>query len=373
MVNPINRDAWAEVNLSALKHNIRSIRRHVDSKVKLCAVVKANAYGHGAIAVSRCALEEGANVLAVATVDEALELRAAGFTVPILILGLIPASAAGIVVENDITATVVDFKSALRLYDAARERGRIAKVHLKIETGMGRIGASVEEAIELADLLSQMPSALKLEGVFSHFAAADVVDKTFTREQLKLFKRALDAIEGRGVSIPLKHIAESAAILELPEAHFDMVRSGIITYGLYPSDEVERTIELRSAMTLKARVVFVKKIPRGTSIGYGRDFVAERDSVIATLPLGYADGYIRAFKGFFVEINGKRAPIAGRVCMDQVMIDVTDIEGVKVGDEAILWGSPTLTIDDAARHLNTINYEITCLVSSRVPIKYTGD
>lgn len=367
------RGAWAEVNLSAIKHNIRSIRQHVDPKVKLCVVVKANAYGHGAIAVSRCALEEGADVLAVATVDEALELRAAGFTVPILILGLIPESAAALVVENDITATVADFRAGLKLYDAARERNKRAKIHLKIETGMGRIGASLKDAVELADMFYQMPSALKLEGVFSHFAAADTVDKTFTRQQIELFNRAIEAIEARKVKIPIKHIAESAAILEIPEAHFDMVRAGIITYGLYPSDEVKHTIELRPAMTLKARVAFVKEIPRGTSIGYGREFIAERDSVIATLPIGYADGYIRAYKGFNVEIKGQKAPIVGRVCMDQVMIDVTDIDGVKVGNIATLWGSPSLTIDDAARHLNTINYEITCLVSSRVPRVYVTD
>ena len=371
MQNPLTRDVWAEVNLSAIKHNIRSIRQHIDPKVKLCVVVKANAYGHGAIEVSKCALEEGADVLAVATVDEALELRAEFKTTPILILGLIPERAADLVVANDITATVADLRSALKLYDAALERKKRAKIHLKIETGMGRIGASSKDAVELADLFYQMPSALKLEGVFSHFAAADTVDKTFTKRQIEAFTQTIKAIEERKVKIPIKHIAESAAILEIPEAHFDMVRAGIITYGLYPSDEVKHTIELRPAMTLKARVVFVKNIPRGTSVGYGREFIAERDSVIATLPIGYADGYIRAFKGFSVEINGKRAPIAGRVCMDQVMIDVTDIGEVKVGDEAILWGSPTLTIDDAARHLNTINYEITCLVSSRVPRTYT--
>ena len=372
MRNLLNRDAWAEVNLSAIKHNLRSIRRHIEPNVKLCAVVKADAYGHGAVAVSRGALEEGADVLAVATVDEALELRAEGFTVPILILGLIPALAADAVVHEDITSTVADLDLAQKISDAAVRQDRIAKVHLKLETGMGRIGASIEDAADLAAAIARLPNVV-LEGVFSHFAAADTVDKTFTRQQIGLFQRAIDAIEARGISIALKHIAESAAILEIPEAHFDMVRAGIITYGLYPSDEVKHTIELRSAMTLKARVAFVKKIPRGTSIGYGREFVADRDSVIATLPLGYADGYIRAYKGFCVEIGGRRAPIAGRVCMDQVMVDVTDLDGVTGGDEVILFGSPTLTIDDAARHLNTINYEITCLVSPRVPIKYITD
>ena len=372
MVNPLNRDAWAEVNLSAIKYNIGSIRRRVQPSIKLCVVVKANAYGHGAIAISRCALEEGADMLAVATVDEGLELRAAGFTVPILILGVIPSGACGAAIDAGLTMTVSDLTLAKKISDAAVERARIAKVHLKLETGMGRIGVSIENAADTAEGITRLPK-LELEGLFSHFASADTIDKSFTREQIALFKRAIDAIEGRGISIPIKHIAESAAILELPEAHFDMVRSGIITYGLYPSDEVEHTIELRPAMALKARVAFVKRIPRGMSIGYGREFIADRESVIATLPIGYADGYIRAFKGFAVELKGKRVPITGRVCMDQVMIDVTDLDGVSTGDEVTLWGSPSLSIDDAAHHLNTINYEITCLVSSRVPIKYTID
>ena len=364
-MNKINRDLWAEVDLEAITYNLTEIRRHINKNSKLCAVVKANAYGHGAIPVAQCAVKAGADYLAVATVDEGLELRAAGFTQPILILGLIPASAANEVVASDLTQAVADFELAKAICNAAVSQNKIAKVHLKIETGMGRIGAAVEEAASLATMISLMPN-IELEGVFSHFAAADSKDKTFVKEQLEIFNRAISEIEEHGIKIKLRHIAESAAILEIPEAHFDMVRSGIITYGLYPSDEVKHTIELKPAMKLCAKVAFVKKISAGTSIGYGRDFIAKRDSVIATLPIGYADGYIRAYKNFYVEIHGQKAPIAGRVCMDQVMIDVTDIEGVKVGDEVILFGSKTLTCDDAANHLNTINYEVTCLVSNRV-------
>ena len=210
--------------------------------------------------------------------------------------------------------------------------------------------------------------------MFSHFADADSPDKTFTRQQMKIFSDVAEKIRSAGVEIKIRHIAESAAILDIPEAHFDMVRAGIISYGLYPSDDVRRTIELKPAMKLVARVAYVKKISAGTSIGYGREFVAQRDSIIATLPLGYADGYIRAYKNFHVEIRGKLAPIAGRICMDQTMIDVTDVDGVKVGDEVILFGSDKISIDDAARHLNTINYEVTCLISSRVQrIFVTGD
>ena len=372
MYNRLNRDVWAEVNLSAITHNLTEIRRHVNKNSKLCAVVKANAYGHGAIPVAQCAINAGAEYLAVATIDEGLELRAAGFTQPILILGLIPQNAANEVVANDLTQTVSDFDLAKAICNAAVTQNKTAKVHLKIETGMGRIGAAVEEAANLATCISMMPN-VELEGVFSHFAAADSKDKTFVKEQLAIFDKALDEINKLGIQIKIRHIAESAAILEIPEAHYDMVRAGIITYGFYPSDEVEHTIEIKPAMRLCARVAFIKNIKAGTSIGYGREFIAQRDSVIATLPIGYADGYIRAYKGFNVEIHNQLATIAGRVCMDQVMIDVTDIEGVKVGDEVTLFGSKTLTGDDAARHLDTINYEVTCLVSNRVPRVYILD
>ncbi len=365
----IYRDVYAEINLGAIEHNLTEIRRHIQSAAKLCAVVKANAYGHGAIKVSEVAVKCGADFLAVATVDEALELRRAGFSQPILILGLIPHDAAKISVENKITLTVADFELAKKISAAAVDLGTTAKIHLKIETGMGRIGIFPAAAAELAEKISALPN-VELEGLFTHFSDADSPDKTFTNQQLKIFKDTAEKIRARGVEIKIRHIAESAAILEIPEAHLDMVRSGIITYGLYPADTVKKNIELLPAMKLKARVVYVKKIPKGTPIGYGREFIAARDSVIATLPLGYADGYIRAYKKFHAEFHGKLAPIAGRVCMDQVMFDVTDIPDVKIGDEAILFGSDLITIDDAARHLHTINYEVTCLVSDRVPRIY---
>ena len=355
------RDVCAEINLSAVRHNLTEIRRHIQPAAKLCAVVKANAYGHGALEVSKIAVECGADFLAVATVEEGLELRRAGLDLPILILGLIPYDAAEVVVENNLTAAVVDLDMAKKISAAAVKFDAQAKIHLKIETGMGRIGIFPDVAVDLAKEIAALPN-VELEGVFSHFADADSADKTFTLKQLEIFKNVTAKIGAK-----INHIAESAAILEIPEAHLNMVRAGIITYGLYPSAEVKHTIELQPVMKLKARVVFVKKISAGTSIGYGREFISARNSVIATLPLGYADGYIRAYKNFHVEIRGQLAPIAGRVCMDQVMVDVTDIDGVKIGDEVILFGSDLISIDDAARHLQTINYEVTCLVSGRVP------
>ena len=357
----ILRDVHAEIDLAAVRHNLTEIRRHINPASKLCAVVKANAYGHGAVEVAKVAVECRADFLAVATVAEGLELRRAGFELPILILSLIPTSAASVVVENNLTATVADFDCAEKISAASVKLNRLAKVHLKIETGMGRIGIAPEVAVDLAQKISALPN-VELEGVFSHFADADSADRTFTNQQIKIFSDVAEKIRAAGVAVKIFHLAESAAILDIPDAHFDMVRAGIITYGLYPSADVKSP-----AMKLVARVAFLKKIPAGVSIGYGREFVAARDSLIATLPIGYADGYIRAYKNFHVEIRGQLAPIAGRICMDQTMIDVTDIDGAAVGDEVILFGSELITIDDAAKHLNTINYEITCLVSARVP------
>lgn len=367
-----NRWVWAEIDLGAIEHNLKEIKNRIQGGAKLCAVVKANAYGHGAIAVARKAVEFGAEYLAVATLSEALELREAGFLTPILILGLVPPEAVNEIVTHDITQAICDLDLAKALSVEAVRQGKCAKVHLKVDTGMGRIGICPEDAGVMAQLLQEYPG-IEIEGVFSHFAAADSKDKSYVKEQLEAFRMAIRCMKAHGVSPAICHIAESAAILEIPEAHFDMVRAGIIEYGLWPSDEVTRPIELRQAMRLCARIAFIKTVPAGTSIGYGRQFVAERESRIATLPLGYADGYIRAYgKQGVVELRGKRAPIAGRVCMDQVMIDVTEIPEAEVGDEVTLFGSPTLTTDEAAGWLDTINYEVTCMVSARVPRVYVG-
>ena len=369
----ILRDVLAEIDLDALRHNLTAIRQHISPTSKFCVVVKANAYGHGAVEVSKVAVECGADFLAVATVEEGLELRRTGFKVPILILGLIPYDAADFVVANDLTQAVSDFALAERLSEAAERLHKTAKIHLKLETGMGRIGIAPDKAVALAEKISRLPS-VELEGMFSHFADADSKDRTFTNHQIELFKATAAKVRAAGIAIKIHHLAESAAILDIPEAHFDMVRSGIINYGLYPSADVRRTIALKPVMKLITHIAYLKKVSAGVSIGYGREFVAERDSLIATLPIGYADGYIRAYKGFHVEVKGKGlAPIAGRVCMDQTMIDVTDLDGVKLGDEVILFGSDLISADDAARHLNTINYEIICLISARVPRVFKSD
>ena len=365
-----NRPAWAEVNLQALRHNYREIKKQLAPGVKLCAVVKANAYGHGALAVARAAVEEGADYLAVAALSEGLELRQAGFQTPILVLGLVMPEDAKEVVEYGLTQVVCELSLAKALSQEAVRQGKEVRVHLKVDTGMGRIGVRPEEAGTLAAAIAKLPG-VQVEGMFSHFAAADAKDKSYTQTQLAAFKEAVAAVEKNGVQLSVKHIAESAAILEIPEAHFDMVRAGIIQYGLWPSEEVTHPLDLQPVMSLKARVTWVKALHPGESVGYGRTFIADKECRIATLPLGYADGYIRAYgKEGFVEIHGKKAPVAGRVCMDQVMVDVTDIPDVQIGDEVTLFGSETLTIDDVARWGNTINYEVPCLLGARLPRVY---
>ncbi|MBO6305258.1 MAG: alanine racemase [Selenomonadaceae bacterium] len=362
------RDAWAKINLSAIRNNFQIIMSKLTKGTKLCAVVKANAYGHGAEQIARVALDMGAYYLAVATVDEGVELRKAGITAPILILGLSPKESANEIVYYDLTQGVAELSLAEAISRAASEQGKIAKLHLKAETGMGRIGANAKDAPQLAKNIAELEN-IELEGIYSHFAAADEKDKSFVKIQLEVFTKVIENCENLGVKFKLRHIAESAAILEIPEAHLDMARAGIIEYGLFPSAEVSHSAPLKEAFTLQAKIVFLKTIEKGESVGYGREFIAKRKSKIATLPIGYADGYIRAFKKGEVSVRGKRCKIAGRVCMDQVMIDVTDVPDVAVGDIVTLFGGD-IPIDEAAGFIDTINYELPCLVGGRVPRVY---
>jgi len=366
------RSVWAEIDLGAIAHNVEQIRKVTASSAQICAVVKADAYGHGAIAVARTVLEAGADRLAVAILNEALELRRAGFRVPILILGYTPVCQAAIVVDQDITQTIFDLDLAQALSGAAVAAGKIVNVHIKIETGMGRIGIRAEDAGRFAAAVAKLPG-IRIEGVFSHFATSDSFDKQFTNEQYNQFMVGLKYIEAQGITIPIRHIANSAATLDLPQMHLDMVRPGIILYGLWPSDEMTHTIELRPAMKFKAQVAFVKDMPGSASISYGRTYFTEKPSRIATLPAGYADGWSRLLANkSSVFIRGQRAPLVGRVCMDQCMIDVTSIPGVVPGDEVLLFGGVDLPVEEVATHMGTINYEIVCMVGKRVPRLYVG-
>ncbi|XEQ91348.1 Alanine racemase 1 [Sporomusa carbonis] len=367
-----SRPVWAEIDLKAIENNVREIKKVLKPGVKFCAVVKADAYGHGAVAVARTALANGADRLAVAILNEAIELRQAGFTVPILILGYTPLYQAEMVAAYGITQTLFTLDAAQALSAAAVRLNTRIKVHIKIDTGMSRIGIPPAYAGEFAAQVAALPG-LELEGVFSHFATADSVDKTYAYEQLSRFTQALAGIEARGITVPVRHIANSAATLELPEAQFDMVRPGIILYGLWPSDEVAQTVNLKPAMRLQAQVAYVKDITAGTTVSYGQTYRAKDLRRIATLPVGYADGWTRLLSGkASVSIRGRQAPLVGRICMDQCMADVTDIPGVAAGDVATLFGPGGMAVDEVAAKLGTINYELVCMIGKRVPRVYTN-
>lgn len=354
---------YAGIDLGAIRHNLRTIKDRVGKK--LLVVIKANAYGHGAKRVAE-ATRDIADYFAVATIEEAIQLREDNIKNPILILGYVSPEYFSDLVKYDIEQTVFDYESAVLLAQAG------GKAHIAIDTGMGRIGfPPTDESCEVIKRIASL-DGIKLEGIFTHFATADEKDKTFAKKQFELFSDFLKKLEDNGVVIPTKHVANSAAIIDLPSFSLDMVRSGIITYGLKPSEDVG-DIDIIPALKLKTHVVNVKTVPAGTPISYGRTYVTESERVIATIPVGYADGYPRALsnKGRVV-INGKYAPITGRVCMDQFMVDVTDIPFVKIGDEVRLIDE-MITADEIARIEGTINYETLCKISDRVPRIYINE
>lgn len=368
---------WVEINVTALRRNFQNIRALLKPETKLLAVVKANGYGHGAYETAKIALENGADYLAVAALSEALELRQKGITVPILVLGYVSPEGFAQAITASVSLTVFDEETAERLSEQAQKLGRTAGIHIKADTGMGRIGFPVtEEAADTVLRISRLPG-LHIEGLFTHFALSDSADKSYTHRQFAAFQQFAGMLESRGVQIPLKHCANSAAIMELPEMQLDMVRSGIISYGLYPSDEVDRSrLQLTPAMRLKSRVTHIKELQPGQSVSYGCTFTAEKPMRIATVGIGYADGYSRLISNQgYAMIQGKKAPSAGRVCMDQCMFDVSGIENVQVGDEVLLFGQEAdgLTVDQVAEWMHTINYETVCLITARVPRIYVEE
>ncbi len=353
------------------------MRRITEPGTIIMAAVKADAYGHGAPTASKTFLDNGAERLAVATLSEALELRREGIEVPILVLGYTPENQSGELLRHGVTPTVYTRRMAEALSREATEGGEAAKVHIKVDTGMGRLGfPPSEEGIDAIEQISGLPG-VEIEGVFTHFAAADERDKTYTRSQFEKYMRVVNDLERRGVDVPMKHVSNSAAVIDLPEYNLDMVRPGIMLYGLYSSEEVDNSrVDLRPAMTLKARISHVKTVPAGTAMGYGLTYKTSRESVIGTIPLGYADGYGRALSNRGrVGVKGGRAPVVGRVCMDQFMVDLTGIDA-EAGDEVILFGdgrdgSPHT--EEVARWLGTITHEVLCGVSRRVPRVYIKD
>ncbi len=364
-------NTYAKIDLDAIADNFDAICKKAGKAVM--AVVKADAYGHGAIAVARL-LEEKCAFFCVASILEALELRNAGLRKPILILGHTPTEAFAAAIQNDIRPTIFRYEDAVALSDTAQSLGKTACFHFAVDTGMSRIGFQVTDTdADHCAAIASLPG-LSAEGLFSHFATADCKDLTRARSQAERFARFDQMLRERGVCIPIRHLDNSAGIMNFG-CHYEMVRSGIITYGLYPSNEVAPSLlPLRPALSWHSRIINLRLLPPGRQISYGGTFETTRPTMVATIPVGYADGYRRNLSGrFYVLIRGEKAPILGRICMDQMMVDVTDIPGVQHGDPVILIGSSGsrhISIEEIAAKADSFNYEFACGISRRVPRIY---
>lgn len=364
----------AEIDLAAIRTNLNAIRAHLDNKTPIMAIVKADAYGHGAVRVAK-AIENEVGAFGVAVAEEGMELRQAGIQKPILILGYTEPHLYRELIRHNICLTIFTFEAAVALSEAASREQKLATIHLAVDTGMTRIGFHpTEESIALIGRIAALPH-IQIEGIFTHFACADSGNHGATQQQIDRFQTFCDRVAAAGYNIPIRHCANSAAILEFENAHFDMVRAGIILYGLYPSDEIDHSrINIRPALSLRARISHVHRVPAGTSVSYGATFVTKRPSVLATIPLGYADGWPRSLSNTGrVLIHGQFAPIVGRICMDQFMVDVTDIKDVRVGDTVTLIGRDQkqfLPIEEPAAAAGSFQYELPCMLSKRVPRRY---
>ena len=376
------RRTWAEIDLDALAQNFREVRKAADPKAMVCCVVKADAYGHGAVRVAREFASLGADWFAVSNLEEALQLRRAGIETPVLVLGYTPADKAGTLSRENISQCVYSLEYARDLSRFAREVGVKVNIHLKIDTGMSRLGfyyqdisrdeAAVEEVKEACSLPGLIP-----QGIFTHFAVSDEgqAGDAFTMRQFGCLKEMIESLARAGVTFPVRHCANSAGVFDYPLSHLDMVRAGIVLYGLYPSGELRSRPALKPALALKSVVSHVKTLLPGATVSYGRKFTAQHEMRVATVPVGYADGYPRLLSpgGAEVLIRGKRCPILGRICMDQLMADVTALDQVRVGDTVTLIGrdgEEEITADELAEKEGTINYEVVCALSKRVPRVY---
>ncbi|MFO8082888.1 MAG: alanine racemase [Desulfobacterales bacterium] len=378
---------WAEIDLGAIAHNVAQLRKITSPKAKLMAVVKADAYGHGAVQTAKAALSSGADVLGVARINEAIVLRQAGISAPIQIFGYTPPLMTETLIKHDLTQTVFSYHSATELSKTALAHGKKIRIHIKVDTGMGRLGLTTD-CLEISSSdfnmtqssLKQVESIVTLpgviaEGIMTHFASADSADKTFAKKQFAIFSDFIHHLSKKGIKFEVRHAANSAAVMDLPESHLDLVRPGISIYGLYASDEVDKSkAVLKPVMALKAKVVHVKKVPSGFSVSYGHTYRTRKPTTIATVSAGYADGFNRLFSSCgFMLVRGIRAPVIGRVCMDLTMLDVGHIPDVNAGDEVVIFGTQnneSIHVDELAKKLSTINYEIVSTITARVPRVY---
>jgi alanine racemase len=361
-------NTYAEISLEAIKYNITEIKKMLSPAVRFMAVVKANAYGHGAAAVSRAAVEAGADYLGVANLKEALELREAGILSPILILTESPVSVTDEIIQHDLTQTVYSYSEAKALSEEAQKRKKSARVHIKIDTGMGRVGVLPSEAFAFATKIASLPGIIP-EGIFTHFAKAEEPDDKFTEDQFQKFCQII----ARTPQIPIKHAANSAAALFYPQTHLDMIRVGLMIYGLYPQGNSRRLLNLKPALSFKTRITYIKKVPAGTPVSYGSIYVTPAETLIATVPVGYADGFSRRLSNRGqVLIHGRRYPVVGRITMDLTMINLGNAKA-EVGDEVILIGEQEgqgISADEIAALEDTISYEVVCAIGKRVPRIY---
>ncbi|MCI9596469.1 MAG: alanine racemase [Firmicutes bacterium] len=370
------RPAWVEVNLSNLDYNIKNIRDKVGENADIIGVIKADGYGHGSVEVAQVLRENGVKTFAVAALSEVIKLREHGVKEEIIMLGLTPDLYADTIIEYDITPVVCSAANAAAIAEAAQRSGKVVEGLVAVDTGMGRIGYLPDDPQSISDIQKmETLEGFKIKGLFSHFATADAADKTYARQQEQRYNAFHEKLVAAGVKLPMRTFANSAAIMEISSVHFDAVRPGIILYGCYPSAEVDKNqLSLKPVMSVKANIIHLKKVPQGTTISYGRKYAAPRESLIATLALGYADGFPRPYSLVGkVIVNGVFAPIAGNICMDQCMVDVTDVPDVKVGDEVIIMGSDgtnTILADDIGDATGTINYEIVCAFGQRLPKIY---
>lgn len=372
---------WAEISIDALKHNVREIKSLLRPETKILGVIKSDAYGHGVEYTAKALLEEGVDYFAVAFVDEAVQLRNMGIDVPVMLLGYTPLNMLDDVIKNDIQPTVISLESAKALSDRAAELNMECKFQLKIDTGMSRVGLQYNEDSDTNDKtyneilrILKLPN-IKMEGMFTHFAKSDHADDDLTEIQFSRYMALTDRLEQAGIRIPVKHAANSAAILKYPHMQLDMVRAGIILYGEYPSTEMDKSaVNLQPVMTLKTVLTQIKTMHGGFGVSYGSKYVTREGDIIGTIPVGYADGYSRRMSGKAEVIaGGKRVPVVGLICMDQCMINLSSVNNINVEDEVVLigrQGTAQVSTEEVAAWQDTINYEITCVIGKRVPRVY---
>jgi alanine racemase len=367
---PPGRPTACFIDHGALRENFRQIQNKVGSRVKVLSMVKANAYGHGAPAVARTLAAQGSSAFGVATVREGIELREVGIRQPVLIVAGTYPEDAELLLKFELTPVLHDILTLQSLEQAIATAGRALDIHVEVDTGMGRTGLPAAELDSWLPEITRLRS-LRIAGVFSHFSDAEAAHEPYTENQLRCFASVIERIRGAGIGASLLHMAKSAALITVQGSHFDLVRPGLSLYGIYPAPELQAEITLKPVLSWKTRILQLKRVPQGASLGYGRTFTTRRESVIGTLPVGYADGYHRLLSNrAFVLVAGKRAPIAGRISMDLTTVDLTDIDGIKQGEEVVLLGSQadaTISADEMASWAETISYEILTSIGARVP------